>query len=72
MDIIIGADHGGFDLKEECKAFLEKTGEYLKSCRPTAVNLAWAVDQGGSDLWIRDWNVHCGQSLQRGSCRTLP
>ncbi|MFH1626140.1 MAG: RpiB/LacA/LacB family sugar-phosphate isomerase, partial [Pseudomonadota bacterium] len=28
MDIIIGADHGGFELKEACKAFLEKTGEY--------------------------------------------
>jgi methylthioribose-1-phosphate isomerase len=24
---------------------LRRTGEYLKSCRPTAVNLAWAVDR---------------------------
>ena len=28
MDIVIGSDHAGFDLKEECKAFLEKSGEY--------------------------------------------
>ncbi len=28
MDIIIGADHAGFDLKEICKAFLEKSGKY--------------------------------------------
>ena len=27
MDIIIGSDHAGFDLKEACKAFLEKFGE---------------------------------------------
>ncbi len=26
-------------------AALAKTGNYLKSCRPTAVNLAWAVDR---------------------------
>ncbi len=28
MDIIIGADHAGFDLKEICKTFLEKSGKY--------------------------------------------
>lgn len=28
MDIIIGADHAGFDLKETCKTFLEKSGKY--------------------------------------------
>ena len=28
MDIIIGADHAGFDLKERCKSFLEKSGKY--------------------------------------------
>jgi ribose 5-phosphate isomerase B len=28
MDIIIGSDHAGFDLKEECRAFLEKFGDY--------------------------------------------
>jgi ribose 5-phosphate isomerase B len=28
MDIIIGSDHAGFDLKEECRIFLEKSGEY--------------------------------------------
>jgi ribose 5-phosphate isomerase B len=28
MEIIIGSDHAGFDLKEECKAFLEKSGEH--------------------------------------------
>ena len=28
MDIIIGADHAGFDLKERCKTFLEKSGQY--------------------------------------------
>lgn len=30
--------------KEEFLQKLEETGEYLKSTRPTAVNLAWAVD----------------------------
>ena len=28
MDIIIGADHAGFDLKEVCKTSLEKHGEH--------------------------------------------
>jgi ribose 5-phosphate isomerase B len=28
MDIIIGSDHAGFELKEACKAFLEKSGEH--------------------------------------------
>ena len=28
MDIILGSDHAGFDLKEECKAFLERSGQY--------------------------------------------
>ena len=28
MDIVMGADHAGFQLKEACKAFLEKSGEY--------------------------------------------
>jgi len=28
MNIVIGSDHAGFGLKEECKAFLEKAGEY--------------------------------------------
>ena len=28
MNIIIGSDHAGFDLKEVCKASIEKAGEY--------------------------------------------
>ena len=28
MDIVIGADHAGFGLKEKCKAFLKKIDEY--------------------------------------------
>ena len=28
MDIVMGADHAGFHLKEACKAFLEKSGEH--------------------------------------------
>ena len=28
MDIIIGSDHAGFELKEACKAFLEESGEH--------------------------------------------
>jgi len=28
MNIIIGSDHAGFDLKEACKAFLDKSGEH--------------------------------------------
>ena len=28
MNIIIGSDHAGFGLKEECKEFLEKSDEY--------------------------------------------
>ena len=28
MDIVIGSDHAGFGLKEECKKFLEKAYEY--------------------------------------------
>jgi ribose 5-phosphate isomerase B len=28
MEIILGSDHAGFDLKEECKGFLERSGEY--------------------------------------------
>jgi ribose 5-phosphate isomerase B len=28
MDIIVGSDHAGFDLKEACKAFLDQTGEH--------------------------------------------
>ncbi|MBW1720616.1 MAG: ribose 5-phosphate isomerase B [Deltaproteobacteria bacterium] len=28
MRIIIGSDHGGFDLKEVCRHFLEEKGEY--------------------------------------------
>jgi ribose 5-phosphate isomerase B len=28
MDIVIGADHAGFLLKEACKAFLQNNGEY--------------------------------------------
>ncbi len=28
MNIIIGSDHGGFDLKEACKAHLENRSEY--------------------------------------------
>ena len=28
MDIIIGSDHAGFDLKEACKAFLERAVQY--------------------------------------------
>lgn len=28
MDIIIGSDHAGFDMKEECKSFLEGVKEY--------------------------------------------
>jgi ribose 5-phosphate isomerase B len=27
MEIILGSDHAGFDLKEECKGFLERSGE---------------------------------------------
>ncbi len=29
MDIIIGSDHGGFDLKESCKAYLESSPDYV-------------------------------------------
>ncbi len=29
MEIIIGSDHAGFDLKEECKAHLENSPEYV-------------------------------------------
>ncbi len=28
MDVIIGSDHAGFSLKEECRAFLEKSGDH--------------------------------------------
>ena len=28
MDIIIGSDHAGFELKEACKAFLNQSGEH--------------------------------------------
>ncbi|MGD2126085.1 MAG: ribose 5-phosphate isomerase B [Desulfobacteraceae bacterium] len=28
MNIIIGSDHAGFDLKEVCRSFLEHSGEY--------------------------------------------
>lgn len=28
MKIIIGSDHAGFDLKQECRAFLEKLGNH--------------------------------------------
>jgi ribose 5-phosphate isomerase B len=28
MDIVIGSDHAGFDMKEECKSFLAGSGEY--------------------------------------------
>lgn len=28
MNIVMGADHAGFPLKEACKAFLEKSGEH--------------------------------------------
>jgi ribose 5-phosphate isomerase B len=28
MDIIIGSDHAGFDMKEECKSFFEGVKEY--------------------------------------------
>jgi len=28
MDVIIGSDHAGFSLKEECRVFLEKTGAH--------------------------------------------
>jgi len=28
MDVIIGSDHAGFNLKEECRAFLEKFGDH--------------------------------------------
>jgi len=28
MDVIIGSDHAGFGLKEECRAFLEKPGDH--------------------------------------------
>ncbi len=28
MDIIIGSDHAGLELKQACKAFLEKSGEH--------------------------------------------
>ena len=28
MDIIMGSDHAGFELKEACKAFLNQTGEH--------------------------------------------
>lgn len=28
MEIIIGSDHAGFDLKEECKDFLERSGTH--------------------------------------------
>lgn len=29
MDIIIGSDHGGFDLKESCKDYLESDPDYV-------------------------------------------
>ena len=29
MDIIIGSDHAGFDLKEECLVFFEKSKEFM-------------------------------------------
>ena len=28
MEIIIGSDHAGYDLKSECKSFLERSGEH--------------------------------------------
>ena len=28
MDIIIGSDHAGYDMKEECRTFLENLSEY--------------------------------------------
>jgi len=28
MDIIIGSDHGGYDLKESCKTYLENSPDY--------------------------------------------
>lgn len=28
MKIIIGSDHAGYDLKEECKSYLQRTGEH--------------------------------------------
>jgi len=43
--MVIAAKRSDSGSAAELLAALRKSGEYLKSCRPTAVNLAWAVDR---------------------------
>ena len=70
MDIIIGADHGGFELKEECKASLEKAGEYTVTDRGVfspqssdypniAHKVAQAVSKGEYDRGV----LICGSGI---------
>jgi methylthioribose-1-phosphate isomerase len=43
--MVIAARRSNSKNAEELLAALRKSGKYLKSCRPTAVNLAWAIDR---------------------------
>ncbi|MHC4711749.1 MAG: S-methyl-5-thioribose-1-phosphate isomerase [Planctomycetota bacterium] len=43
--LVLGVRDGGFDSEADFFAQVEKVAEYLKSSRPTAVNLFWAIDR---------------------------
>jgi len=43
--VVIGTQRLGLDYREDIPASIQVTVDYLKSSRPTAVNLAWAVDR---------------------------
>ncbi len=43
--MVIATRKEEFSSSSELLKALEKSGEYLKSCRPTAINLAWAVER---------------------------
>jgi len=43
--MVLAVKDKGFASGSELSEALQKTGTYLKSCRPTAINLAWAVER---------------------------
>jgi len=43
--------------RKNLKAYLTKVAEILKQTRPTAVNLAWAIDRCLSTIWVKQAKI---------------
>lgn len=63
--MVIGAQRLGLDYREDIPASVRVTADYLKTSRPTAVNLAWAVDRMVSSVSQLPFGTYATQYLEK-------